>query len=361
MPAHRAAEPTLFIAQGGGVQPYFIPTTTGGIDPRLTRTMAKLAKYARPRQSVSHHSQSVPQIAILYSNHSLYANAPQPFGNEPERDKANGVLDALLGCQYSVDLLPDWRLTDHADATASRYPLIVVPDWNDIGADAHRALTDLARRGVRVIVIGAANVQLFSRELGVKLIGEPAVQHSWLATDTTLCNVTGLWQAIEPAGGEVILPRYPDFDTAAGNDVPAATLARIGKGQIIGIAGPIGQLYDFARQPGLRDLLRQMVDRLFQPKYRVIAPSSIEVALRSLDGAEYLHLLNSSNAATSEHPYTVDYVPVIDTIKIIAPKSAGRPRSVFENLPLDIRDTDHGTEIMVRGLALHDALEFKSA
>ena len=349
------------IAQGGGVEPYYIPTMTGAIDPRLTRTVAGLAKYARARQAVCHHSQSVPQIAILHSKHSLYANAPQPFGNEPERDKAKGVLEALLGCQYSVDLLPDWRLTDPADTTASRYPLIVVPDWSDIGADAHRALTDLARRGTAVIVVGAANVRLFSQELAVKPIGEPAVQRSWLATDTTLCNVTGLWQSIEPAGAETILSRYPDFDTAAGNDVPAATLAGIGKGQIIGIAGPIGQMFNFARQPGLRDILRQMVDRLFQPKYRIIAPSSIEVALRSLQGAEYLHLLNSSNAATSEHPYTVDYVPVIDAIKIIAPKSAGRPRSVFENLPLDIRDTDHGTEIVVRGLALHDALEFRSA
>lgn len=370
-----STEPTLFystevdlkqqissiIAQGGGLEPYYIPTMTGAIDPRLTRTVAGLAAYARARQAVCHHAQSVPQIAVLYSKHSFYANAPQPFGNEPERNKAQGVLSALLGCQYSVDMLPDWRLTDPADTSASRYPLIVVPDWSDIGAEAHRALSDLARGGTALIVIGADNVRMFSAELGVKPIGKPAVQRSWIATDTTLCNVSGLWQAIEPAGAQTILARFPDFNTTAGIGLPAAAMAKIGKGHIIGIAGPIGQLFSFARQPGLRSTLQGMVERLFRPKYRVIAPPSVEVVLRSHRGMEYLHLLNTSNAATSEHPYTVDYVPAIDTIKVIAPQSAGRPRSVLEKLPLDIRDTDEGTEIVVRGLALHEALEFRSA
>ena len=78
----------------------------------------------------------------------------------------------LLACGYSVDLIPDWKISQ----VAGRYPIILLPDWKDIGSEVAHAVTDYASGGGRLMICGAENAQLVSNALGLKFAAEPADQ-----------------------------------------------------------------------------------------------------------------------------------------------------------------------------------------
>jgi|GEM_PF-2628483 len=74
---------------------------------------------------------------IIYSGHSIYQTAKRPFGpwNQAE-DAIRGLIDALVENHISVDVIPDWKIE-----TAAQYPLVVVPEWPDLGQDASIGLS----------------------------------------------------------------------------------------------------------------------------------------------------------------------------------------------------------------------------
>ncbi|MGC8794403.1 MAG: hypothetical protein ACP5U2_13540, partial [Bryobacteraceae bacterium] len=77
-PVHKPAvqicqEAAVVLAQGGAFQVYYNPTRAGWIDDRHIEVMARVARFCRQRQALSHGSETVPQIGLLFSTHSLYA------------------------------------------------------------------------------------------------------------------------------------------------------------------------------------------------------------------------------------------------------------------------------------------------
>ncbi len=125
------------LAQGGGFEIYYQPTRAGKLDDRLVGVMAKVASFCRARQALSHNSEAVPQIGLLFSKNTLYTSTPRLFGSWGSySNPARGLMDALIECQYSVDVIPDWKLAE----VAGRYPLVAVPDWANIGDEVKQTL-----------------------------------------------------------------------------------------------------------------------------------------------------------------------------------------------------------------------------
>lgn len=311
-------EAAVVLAQGGAFQVYYHPPRRGRIDSRLIDVMAEVAEFCRARQKLCHKSASIPQVGVLFSKHALYSSGTRLFGGWGKAvDPARGLLDALLECHYSVDVIPDWKLAD----VAAQYPLIAVPDWNNIGQEAVSALRRYAEHGGRLLVVGAEN----AAALG--LTAAPArEQEAWIAGHRLLGNVKGKWLDVGAGSGEVVASRYPTFDTASGGK-PAAILTTIGQGRVIFIPGPIGAASAATHDPATREFLGAVVDRLWTPDVHIDGPPSVEVALRRQGDTTVLHLANAAGMQVAGDYAVIDHVPSLGPIPIEL-KLPRAPRSV---------------------------------
>lgn len=305
-------EAAIVLAQGGGFQIYYQPTRAGHIDPLHINVMARVAQFCRERQALCHKSETVPQAGVLFSSRTLYRRGARLFGGWGSQAwPAEGLLNALIECHYSVDVIPDWKLS----SVAEQYPFIAVPDWSDIGEDVRQTIARYVESGGSALIAGAENVALFSRELGIKPAGAPVETPAWIPTGEVFANFRGLWQPFEPGGGQVMASRHPTFDSTR-DAAPAAVLHSWGKGKIAGIAGPAGSAFAETNAPSQRALIQSLAARLFTPALQVEAPPTVEVVLRRKGGKNIVHLINTTaRQVAGSHP-AHDFVPEVGPIRI---------------------------------------------
>jgi len=316
-------EAAIVLAQGGGFQIYYQPTRGGQIDDRHIRVMAAVAGFCRARQPFCHQSERVPQVGVLFSGNSLYRTAGKMFGGWGAAvNAARGVVDALLECHYSVDVIPDWQLRE----TGAQFPLIIVPDWPDLGGEIKQALTQLVESGGTVLMIGAANATLFASELAVRLAGSPSHQVAFVDGGEVFGNMSGDWQSIDVAGSACVEERYPTYDST--RDAACAVTARsLGKGRLAAIYGPLGEDFALTHAAATRRFLQRVVSRLVTPDVEVTAPPVIEVALRRKRNALCLHLVNCAGMQVAGEYAAVDYIPPVGAIEV-AVRLPARPTRV---------------------------------
>ena len=334
------------LVQGGAFQIYYQPTRTGYIDARHVETMGRVADFVRRREVLCHGSTAVPQVGVIYSGHSIYGTARRVFGPWGEAEEGiRGMIDAFVENQLSVDVIPDWKLED-----ASNYPFLVVPEWPDLGDDATQALITAARGGASLLVVGAENARRFQSVLGVHLAGDPAVRPAYVPGREVFADLTGLWQDVEPGTTAVVVTRFPSFDSTRDGH-PAATLCPLGKGKILSLYGPLGSAFARSHAPEVRYLAGELAARLFQPRFRVTAPPTIEVALRSQNGKTYLHLVNCTGMQVAGSYGPIDYIPPVGPIRI---EGATAAQPLIEQTAIEPRANG---AFLIPQLRLHDAIE----
>jgi hypothetical protein len=291
-------------------------------------------------------------VGVIFSGRTLYRTSNRMFGGWGSlADPARGLMDAFVECGYSVDVLPDWKL----DEMGSAWPLIVLPDWADVGPAVQASLARLAENGASVLIAGAANAALFVQELGVNLVGDARVQEAYVDGRDEMGTVNGLWQDVEPVSCQLIEKRYPAMD-ATRDGVPAATIRKVGKGQMIGVYGPLGTVFAEAHAPEVRRFLERLAARLFKPKFRLEAPPVIEAALRTKEGRTYLHLANATAMQVAADYAVADYIPACGPVRVVFPK---RPKSVTllpENRPLPVEAAHGEWAVTLPSIATHQAL-----
>ena len=319
-------EASVVIAQGGGFQVYYVPTRAGKIDDRHVAVMAKLAEFCRARQAISHKSESVPQIGVLFSKTSLYATTNKMFGGwGAAADPARGFVDALTAAHYSVDVIPEWRLAE----LASSYPLIVLPDWPDAGAAVKGILVRYVQAGGSLLIAGAANAKLFADVLQVKLADEPREQEAWIPATELFGNAHGLWQDVVTSGAATISKRFPTYDSSR-DGLVAATLNPVGSGRIAAIYGPLGATYAQFHTPPIREFIRSVAQRMFTPMVTVDAPPTVDVVLRKKEGRLFVHLLNTTGMQVAGEYATSDFVPSVGPVRVSMKMNTGPKRVTFE-------------------------------
>lgn len=300
------------ITQGGGFGIYFSPTRAGRIDDRIVDALANVAEFCRARQEISHKTETVPQIGLLFSKNTLYRMSGRVFGGWARAvDPVSGLLDALVDSQYSVDILPDWQL----DAVARSYPLIVVPDWADIGGEVKSMLSAHVEAGGKVLLAGAENCSMFGSELGITALRPASQQVAFLLGNESFGNAGGLWLDVQPTSGKLIESRFPTYDSTRDGHC-AATLNQHGSGVIGGIYGPLGTVYSHTHAPALRQFLKRVVDRLFTPMVEVAGPPTVEVALRKKGGRLLIHLANCTAMQVGGDFSVTDFVPPLGPLKV---------------------------------------------
>jgi hypothetical protein len=208
-----------------------------------------------------------------------------------------------------VDILPDWKL-----AEASRYPLIVVPDWADIGAETRDALLAYARGGGSLVVVGAENAGGFAAGTGTR-VGETRELEAIVFVESGVGAIKGQWAELEAEQGEVIAQRFPAVDPRR-DGRPGAVIATVGKGKVVTIPGPVGTTYAKYHAAPVRDFLARAVSRVFAPAVELGGPSTVEMALRKKGARWLLHLANMTGAQAGNEYITVDFIAPVGPLPL---------------------------------------------
>lgn len=342
-------EAGIVLAQSGGFQVYYHPARSGHFEEAHIATMEELARHCRRLQRWSQATESVPQIGVVFSKESLYRTGNKLFGGWGRLlDPARGWVDLLLGCQWSVDVLPDWKL----ERAAGRYPVMVLPDWEEPGEACLERLMDYARDGGLLLVSGAQNAKRLAGRLGYRAAGAPARAEAWLRHGV-LGNATGEWLEVEPGEARVVDWRYGEVNTTRGG-TPAALEAGCGKGRVIVVPGPLGAVYAATHAAAVRDFGRSLLAPRFQPAVRIDAPPAVEAVLRRKGGETLVHLINTAGMQVAGEYATVDFVPAVGPLKLsVQGSKPHEARLEPEGRELEWRRAGGGWSAVIPRLELH--------
>ncbi len=311
---HLQQEAAVVLMQGGGFQVYNQPTRRGYLIPAVIEQLGQVADFCRERQALSHKSRTVPQVALLLSETSLWDKMDRVFSPwNGEFDELEGALHALLELHYSVDILAEHQLQQRLPD----YSLVVVPDAHRLSPSFHDALLEYVRAGGALLLLGARSARLYEPVLGVRFVGEPSAAVTELATPDGPVAVNGPWQAVEPTTALPAAFRYPTRDFRREGSV-AATTVSLGKGKITAVFGPLALAFFRGHHPGLRLFFGDLAAALLPaPKVKVEGPPTLDIALRQTrDGRLCLHLLNRSNFPVPDRYNFISDIPSIGPIKV---------------------------------------------
>jgi len=325
-PVHLRQEAAVVLMQGGGFQVYNNPTRGGYIIPEIIDQLANVADFCRERRALSHKSRSIPQVALLLSETSLWEKMDRVFSPwAGEFEELEGALHMLLELHYSVDILAEHQLISRLN----EFPLVVIPDSPKLGPEFQEALAAYAGNGGSLLLLGEKCARLFEPMLGATLSGSPKEMTVELATPAGPVSVSGRWQEVSAATPEPIGFHHPtrDFRRDAS---PAATITDRGRGKVAAVFGPLATAFFHGHHPGIRQFIGAVCSELFPgPAATVEGPPTLDIALRrTADGRLSLHLLNRSNFPVPDRYNFIDFVPAVGPVKVKL-TSATRPKNVI--------------------------------
>lgn len=234
-------EAAIVLALGGGFQAYYTQNRDGSVRLDELDVMAEVARFARERQPYCHHSVQIPQVALLLSTSSYQHEASSLFPQY--KGRSQGMLQCLLENQYSVDLVSEGTLAPDM----SRFPLIVIPEWQQISPVFRDDLVVYAKNGGSLLVVGAETSAQFAELTGIKLQGDK--------------------QLTRP----------------------------LGKGKIGFLPYAVGEEYEKSGSETLRKQVKDAVHELFpNPLVEVKGSPWVDVSVSMLDGKQTVHLVNTS-------------------------------------------------------------------
>ncbi|MCY7352179.1 MAG: hypothetical protein LH606_16190 [Cytophagaceae bacterium] len=356
-------EAAQVLAMGGGFQVYFQQNRDASIKRWNVPVAAEVAKFCRERQFL-HHAEVVPQIALLYSTAAIQRSSKNLFSpTDAELAGLKGILTALLDAQQSVEVLSEHHLRGQMD----RYPLIVVPEWNFLEPAFKAELTEYARNGGKLLVIGKETVRLFEQELAVTLTGETVKAPCYLSVDGTrnqerLTGANAEAAVFRPLANTVTLGQvYGSPDVRSGRG-PVLSVATLGKGQVAGLYLNVGETYLNHRSHDLRDILHTVVRRLFtKPVVEVVGSHLVHVVTARKEGKLLVNILNVAGGHDAKNTFAYDEIPALHglTVRIRTSKKPTRVTLLPENRVLTFRSDTDGVTVTLPPLALHTVLRIE--
>jgi hypothetical protein len=350
-------EAAVILALGGGFQAYFGQNRDGSVNLDRMPVMGEVAAFCRARQALCHHSQAVPQIALLFSTPAHYRGVDQLFGRDNER--LGGVLAALLEARHSVEILGE----HHLAGRLKDYPLIVVPEWEYLAPSFIKDLKSYVEGGGNLLLVGPAAAALFADALDVKL--DPAA-----AWDVHLDHGGSATTLPGKAPGVVLGPKAKPFgtlhqaDDAGSSSRPAAAVTALGKGRIAATFFPMGRAYSNNPDATTRGFLDALARALFPEPIAVVTGSpgsDVDVHLAAKDGRLLINLVNASGPHRTE--------PVLDAIPPVGPldvtiRVPDRPARVTlqpAGVDLPFNHADGRIRLSVPGVAVHEVIVVEPA
>ena len=346
---------------GGNVQIYeHPPVRDGRLIPWRQRRLAEVGRFIKQRQALCTDTESIPQIAVLHSEHHLRKtiSGPNILWNVDTKP-VEGATFAILENGYGVDILDEWAMIPKID----EFPLVVVPEQEGMSEEMKSSLVEYIRKGGCALVSGAG---LYDR-LGAEVIG---AQVKGEETDSAFALESGdgdvpvyakRWLHLSPDSAAPCLSawtgtRLDDKQTGW----PGAVVNSYGSGKIIYLPTALFAYFARNRYPGVRKLVGELIE-LFSIDFeiRVDAPLAIDVALRRNKSQTLVHLLNRASGIPNQpNNGAIDEIPPIGPISIRM-RSAEAPKAIYrayESRGIEWRFDGREIIIEVASVNIHDTV-----
>ncbi len=354
-------EAAVLLAFGGNVQVYeHPPLRDGRLIPWRQKRLSEVSAFVKARREVCQHTETLPQIAVLHSEHHLFSDVRgKNLMRNVDVTPVQGAVFALLENSYGVDILDEWALLPRLP----EFPVVVVPEQERLSEAMVTALKTYVEDGGNLLVTGS---ELFDR-FGEAFLGFRSVDVQ-----------TGKTYAIPAADGEV--PLYSQTwrlgEATAGESLgcighgcllddrllphPAAVLNRVGAGQVLYV--PANLFRDFAhnRYPLTRRFIGALAERLLpDPDVRVRAPAAVDVTLRRRGPTRIIHLVNRGSGIPNQpNNGAIDEIPPVGPVSVTL-RTDTRPAAVrgeLENNVLDWNWNEGLLTIQLATVRIHAAI-----
>lgn len=313
-------EAAVILSFGGNVQVYETPH--GVRDGRLIewrmRRLREVSRFVKARRKVCQGTETIPQIAVLHSEHQLYENVR---GKNllwcVDTAAAQGAVFSLLENSYGVDVLDEWALLPRL----AGFPLIVAPEQGRMSEEMVTALKRYVHDGGNLLLTGS---EVFDR-FGAEFLGARSVE---VQTEKTLAVsaadgevplYSAKWRLVEPTTGKGfgLLGRGCLLEDRL-LPHPAAVINRVGKGRVAYFGAALFRDFCHNRYPMARELAGALVEALLpNPEIRVQAPACMDVALRRRGNALMIHLVNRSSGLPNQpNNGAVDEIPPVGPVTV---------------------------------------------
>jgi hypothetical protein len=312
-------EAAVLLAFGGNVQIYeHPPVRDGRLVPWRQQRLAEVSAFVKARRPVCQHTTTIPQIAVLHSEHHLFSDVRgKNLMWNVDVAPVQGALFALLENSYGVDVLDEWALLP----CLAEFPLVVVPEQSRLSDPMVAALKGYVEAGGSLLLTGSELFERFGEEfLGFRSL-EVQEQKTYAvpAADGDVPLYSRAWRLGEVTSGEVLARLGRGClleDRLLPN--PAAVVNRVGQGQVAYV--PADLFRDFAcnRYPLTRCFVGALAQRLLpEPAIRVTAPTCIDVALRRRDQTLLVHLVNrGSGLPNLPNNGAIDEIPPVGPVSV---------------------------------------------
>lgn len=339
-------EAAVSLAFGGHVQIYESPQyiRDGRLIPWRSKRIGEVASFIKARRSVSANTETIPQVAVLHSEHHYRSLPTRNLHNGADVDGVRGAVFSILESSYGVDVLDEWALMPRI----SEFPVVVIPEQYNISGAMVTALKAYAQSGGRLIVSGARCLDRFGADFfGVKSEGVVPVKEKTDGDDKGLypfkfshfCVNSSLGSTpvyskeihrIVPAGASALsffgTTPIPDDDRTP---FAAAAVHRAGKGRVAYIPFDVFKDFKTNRYPALRAFVGDVLKAL-KPELdiRVKAPAAVDVVLRKKAGAHIVHFINRASGIPNQpNNGAIDEIPGVGPVTITA-SLPRRPKKV---------------------------------
>jgi hypothetical protein len=307
-------EAAVVMALGGGFQAYFTQNRDGSVSLWKMNIMEEVGKFCRERQKYCQNTESVPQVALLFSKADFYRRLNSLYGGWNESPALKGVLYSLLDMQYSTEILSEHHLKGNMD----KYPVIVVPEIYYLEPEFKAELINYAKNGGNLVIIGQNSADLFREELGFEFSKDTSkFELFFLEQDDILSTVNAPYRQIllkneEEAYGKIFKNQDTDL-----KPYTAGSIKNFGKGKIAAVYFDFGIQYFKGASYLTRRYLNSIMEKLFtKPLVEVKGSHSVDVTIRKIKGKLAINLVNISGFHNSNSIDCFDEIPVIGPLDI---------------------------------------------
>lgn len=352
---HLCQEVSTVLAQGGAVFIYDQPQRSGRLTGWHQDILSEVAAFCRQRQELCHKTETLPQVAILHSQSYFYRNNDPLFGLSAHRPM-EGALHAVLENGYSADILNE----DQLIARMAGYPLVIVPEQDQLPDRVISALKEYVQQGGHLLISGSDAAREYPELTGCEASQEKLPQ-AWVPAGNGCVPVEGGWCRVKTTTARELAPllnqQEPSVNLAGS---PAATVNSFGKGTVVAIHGPVFRAYNQSHYPLVRRFIGDAIAALQSGGLiHVDGPWWIEMSARTREGKNLIQLVNRSTTGyLAPNRHMVESVPNTGAFTVTFPMEKKPKRCYLAPDPYGLEWTwqDGVLTAQIADLAIHNVL-----
>jgi hypothetical protein len=312
-------EAAVVLAFGGQVQVYENPgeLRNGQLVPWRIARLRQVGRFVKARRSLCQGTQTVPQVAVLHSEHHARTRAGRNLMLGIDTAPVQGAVYSLLENHWGVDVLDEWALSPRL----AEFPVVVAPEQSRMSGDMVDRLKAYVEGGGRLLLSGPSSLERFGTDfLGVRRDkAEEKKTYHVPAADGSVPVYNESWQLLRPTRARSLgkLAASPLLDERL-LPYPAATLCRAGKGAVAYVPFGLFRYFERNRYPLVRAFVGEVMQALAGPQpIRVQAPTCVDVVLRQKGSRRLVHLINrASGIPNRPNDGTVDEIPRVGPVQV---------------------------------------------